>query len=187
MKGNKYFDEEGNLLINQILDLYDDYDYDDDYVDEALKKKKSTQQPVNQQQKKTTQTTNPNNKKNTTISNNQPTSNVANKSKTIDTTISAKGNVPLTNKIKVVKTAEASYSSVNESNSSQIQTNKEINLKRDISKEKKNVQTDSAYLNSFKYPKIDYKLAEEKEEKPNINIVIIGHVDSGKSTLMGHL
>jgi elongation factor 1 alpha-like protein len=42
-------------------------------------------------------------------------------------------------------------------------------------------------LNNLKYPKIDYKLEEEKENKPDINIVIIGHVDSGKSTLMGHL
>ncbi len=42
-------------------------------------------------------------------------------------------------------------------------------------------------LNSFKYPKIDYKLEEEIGKKADINIVIIGHVDSGKSTLMGHL
>ena len=42
-------------------------------------------------------------------------------------------------------------------------------------------------LNTFKYPKIDYKVEEEGSNKPDINIVIIGHVDSGKSTLMGHL
>ena len=40
------------------------------------------------------------------------------------------------------------------------------------------------------YPKIDYgKKFTEKDsnEKPTINLVIIGHVDSGKSTMIGHL
>ena len=38
------------------------------------------------------------------------------------------------------------------------------------------------------YPIIDYgsKYSTE-EEKPTINLVIIGHVDSGKSTMIGHL
>ena len=42
-------------------------------------------------------------------------------------------------------------------------------------------------LNSIKYPKISYKINNKKNERNDINIVIIGHVDSGKSTLMGHL
>ena len=46
-------------------------------------------------------------------------------------------------------------------------------------------------LNNMKsYPKIDYgkKFAnDESSEKPTINLVIIGHVDSGKSTMIGHL
>ena len=40
------------------------------------------------------------------------------------------------------------------------------------------------------YPKIDYgkKLVNgDCNEKPTINLVIIGHVDSGKSTMIGHL
>ena len=38
------------------------------------------------------------------------------------------------------------------------------------------------------YPKIDYgKAYITQEEKPTINLVIIGHVDSGKSTMVGHL
>lgn len=38
------------------------------------------------------------------------------------------------------------------------------------------------------YGDVDYKVNIDLEEaKKNINMVIIGHVDSGKSTLMGHL
>lgn len=41
-------------------------------------------------------------------------------------------------------------------------------------------------LNAIKYPKINYPNIEEPEKK-DLSLVIIGHVDSGKSTLMGHL
>lgn len=34
---------------------------------------------------------------------------------------------------------------------------------------------------------IEGKLAETKDEKVRLNLVVIGHVDAGKSTLMGHL
>jgi len=37
------------------------------------------------------------------------------------------------------------------------------------------------------YPKIEYKgIGSSKDENSNINLVIIGHVDAGKSTMMGH-
>jgi len=54
---------------------------------------------------------------------------------------------------------------------------------------KKNTELKSINdLNSMKYPKISYNINNNKNnERNNINIVIIGHVDSGKSTLMGHL
>ena len=45
-------------------------------------------------------------------------------------------------------------------------------------------------LNEIKYPKSlpNLSLLEiSKDEKPIVNLVVIGHVDSGKSTLMGHL
>ena len=45
-------------------------------------------------------------------------------------------------------------------------------------------------LNNLKsYPKIEYgkKYINNNNEKPKINLVIIGHVDSGKSTIVGHL
>ena len=40
------------------------------------------------------------------------------------------------------------------------------------------------------YPEVEYRIGSElieasEEEKHNLNLVIIGHVDSGKSTLSG--
>lgn len=44
------------------------------------------------------------------------------------------------------------------------------------------------YNDKKTYPKIDYgKQFTDNKEKPTINLVIIGHVDSGKSTMIGHL
>jgi GTPase len=45
---------------------------------------------------------------------------------------------------------------------------------------------DHATLNRA-YPEMQYKHAEHQPTDNNVNIVIIGHVDSGKSTLTGHL
>ncbi len=45
---------------------------------------------------------------------------------------------------------------------------------------------DYATLNRA-YPEIHYKQADSQPTDNNVNIVIIGHVDSGKSTLTGHL
>jgi elongation factor 1 alpha-like protein len=45
-------------------------------------------------------------------------------------------------------------------------------------------------LNNIKsYPKIDYgkKYTSDENSKPTINLVIIGHVDIGKSIIVGHL
>lgn len=69
------------------------------------------------------------------------------------------------------------------------QENKDTQLPTQTSKDKEKEKTPSE-LNAMKYPKIDYKIKAESESqdgKTDINIVIIGHVDSGKSTLMGHL
>ena len=58
-------------------------------------------------------------------------------------------------------------------------------------KKEKNEKTENnpIELNNIKYPKISYKKIENSQNnsKNDINIVIIGHVDSGKSTLIGHL
>jgi len=38
-----------------------------------------------------------------------------------------------------------------------------------------------------KRKELEQKLKEKKDEKEVVNMVVIGHVDAGKSTLMGHL
>ena len=53
------------------------------------------------------------------------------------------------------------------------------------------VKVDVEKLNET-YPQVTYtyngqNIVPNEEEKNNLNIVIIGHVDSGKSTLTGHL
>lgn len=76
-----------------------------------------------------------------------------------------------------------------------IEKQKEIALKKEESKElpnriEKEVRepeelVDPAILNKA-YPEVNYTNHITREDN-NINLVIIGHVDSGKSTLTGHL
>ena len=52
---------------------------------------------------------------------------------------------------------------------------------------KKEVVVDKATLNQS-YPEVTYQTNQNVVEDTNsLNLVIIGHVDSGKSTLTGHL
>jgi GTPase len=55
-------------------------------------------------------------------------------------------------------------------------------LMREVSEE---IILDHATLNKS-YPEVEYTNNITREDN-NINLVIIGHVDSGKSTLTGHL
>ncbi|MCQ2816269.1 MAG: GTP-binding protein [archaeon] len=56
---------------------------------------------------------------------------------------------------------------------------------------KESLHLSAAELNAIVYPKMNYpsqpNIGEEDNSKKDISLVIIGHVDSGKSTLMGHL
>ena len=71
-----------------------------------------------------------------------------------------------------------------------IQAEKEFNRRMDRGVDRETnmfQQEDHAVLNKV-WPAVDYGVAIDKEEvKNDINMVIIGHVDAGKSTLMGHL
>ena len=57
-----------------------------------------------------------------------------------------------------------------------------------IDKEEESAEVDYAILNQI-YPEVKYNNGSDGGGEPDnrINLVIIGHVDSGKSTLMGHL
>ena len=68
---------------------------------------------------------------------------------------------------------------------------KEIDLiiAKKISKQEEAEEVDHKTLNQI-YPEVTYtdvKGGRPPEENLTINLVIIGHVDSGKSTLAGHL
>jgi polynucleotide 5'-kinase involved in rRNA processing len=66
---------------------------------------------------------------------------------------------------------------------------KEVKPKKKVKEETKvEVSVDKSVLNET-YPEINYCKPEELTdvEDRDLNIVVIGHVDSGKSTLTGHL
>lgn len=87
-----------------------------------------------------------------------------------------------------------SNSSTNNSDLISLESNKSHALNHTIhhshSSHKEKTPLTIKELNNMKYPKNlpNISLIDlNSSEKPNINIVVIGHVDSGKSTLMGHL
>ena len=66
-------------------------------------------------------------------------------------------------------------------------TNSSITSKESKKEEKEKPAFNLKDINNLKaYPKIDYgkKYTDNNDEKPTISIVIIGHVDSGKSTII---
>lgn len=64
-------------------------------------------------------------------------------------------------------------------------------MAKKVQKEEEEEFVDHKTLNQI-YPEVHYSIQGYKEEEiaahqNKLNLVIIGHVDSGKSTLMGHL
>lgn len=135
----------------------DDEDYYDDYYEEEEVKPKK----------------NPNKNKNQ-ISNTQNKNQQNNK------------NQPKDNKLELSKkesnVSSLTLSSPSSSSISISQSSKEIKEKE------KSIKSIKDLNNIDSYPIIDYGTKySSQEEKPTINLVIIGHVDSGKSTMIGHL
>lgn len=63
----------------------------------------------------------------------------------------------------------------------------DVQMMKRVQKEEEEVVVDHRTLNQI-YPDVQYgATGEGEEEQGRLNLVIIGHVDSGKSTLMGHL
>jgi GTPase len=58
-------------------------------------------------------------------------------------------------------------------------------------KENMNISLESAVNKSTKSSKkkinIDAEYKKRSEEQESLNLVVVGHVDAGKSTMMGHL
>jgi len=153
--------------------LYEDDDYYDDYEEEPVVTKKQaavsntkTKQPV------------------TNVQANKQKQNAPQKIQTA-TKQPAKIEKSTTSSIKPQE-AKVEKEKINDSKIS-LEMNKlsinEVNKKHHDKHQPRTVQE----LNELKYPKINYNLENNSEKLENISVVIIGHVDSGKSTLMGHL
>ena len=162
-------------------ELYDDDDYydddEDDYYDDEDYEEEEEEKPKKNNKKN-------NNTKNNTKSN--QTKNQNNQNKNQNKSEKSNPSQKNSNSLNISK-KESNVSSLALSPSSSSSISKII--KENKKEEKQAISL--AELNNMKsYPKIDYgKKFTEKDsnEKPTINLVIIGHVDSGKSTMIGHL
>jgi len=152
-------------------ELYDDDDYyddgDDDYYDDEYEEEEEEEIPKKKKNAYNKNNSNKNNNKNQNQKQNQNKNqnnkdNISNQSSSLNLS------------------KKESYVSATSSSSMSVSTKE--NKKEEILSLKD--------LNNLKsYPKIEYgkKYINNNNEKPKINLVIIGHVDSGKSTIVGHL
>ena len=152
-------------------EYYDDDDYYDDYGEEEEEeekpKKKNKKSNENKNNIKPTQ--NQNNNQNKNQNKNDKSSNTRKNSNSFNIS---------------KKESNTSSLALSPSSSSSIPSS----IKENKKEEKQVISI--AELNNIKsYPKIDYgkKYTDNSDEKPTINLVIIGHVDSGKSTMIGHI
>ena len=171
MKKGKYNYEDELYDDDDYYDDEDDYYEDEDYEGEEEEKPKKNNKKNN-------------NTKNNTKSNQTKNQNNQNKNqnKSEKSNLSQKNS----NSLNISK-KESNVSSLalSPSSSSSFST-----IIKENKKEEKQVISLAELNNMKSYPKIDYgKKFTEKDsnEKPTINLVIIGHVDSGKSTMIGHL
>ena len=162
-------------------ELYDDDDYydddEDDYYDDEDYEEEEEEKPKKNNKKN-------NNTKNNTKSN--QTKNQNNQNKNQNKSEKSNPSQKNSNSLNISK-KESNVSSLalSPSSSSSFST-----IIKENKKEEKQVISLAELNNMKSYPKIDYgKKFTEKDsnEKPTINLVIIGHVDSGKSTMIGHL
>jgi elongation factor 1 alpha-like protein len=154
----------GNKYFNEE-DLYDD-DYYDDYEEEEVQPK-----PKKIQQTKPQKTTGLPAKNNA-----KPNSNLNSKQSTAkDSTTTKNTTQQIKPNVQNQPDNKISIDTLNK-HIDKLQINSKVEKPRTIQE-----------LNELKYPKINYNFEQEKDNKSNLNLVIIGHVDSGKSTLMGHL
>ena len=152
-------------------ELYEDDDYyddgDDDYYDDEYEEEEEEEIPKKKKNAYNKNNSNKNNNKNQNQKQNQ-NKNQNNK----DNISNQSSSLNLSKKESYVSATSSSSMSVS------------------IKDNKKEEVLSLKDLNNLKsYPKIEYgkKYINNNNEKPKINLVIIGHVDSGKSTIVGHL
>ena len=173
-KGKKNYEDE---LYDDDDNYEDDYDY---YDEEYEEEEEEEEEKPNKNNKKSNNNKNIN-KNNNNNRNKQNQNQNQNKSDKSNQNQKNKNN----NNLNLSK-KESNISSLalSPSSSSSISNSIKEKGKKDES------QISIKNLNNMtSYPKIDYgkKFISDADEKPTINLVIIGHVDSGKSTMVGHL
>lgn len=177
-------------------ELYDDDDYyedqEDDYYYDDYEEEEEEEKPKKKNKKN-------NNTSNTTKNNTNQAKNQNNQNKKTEQDKKTNQNKKVEqnkkedqkkiNNLNLSKNESKTISSLALSPSSSAASSSTIT--KESKKEEKDKQSVSLKdLNEMKsYPKIDYgkKFEVKENEKPSINLVIIGHVDSGKSTMIGHL
>ena len=181
--------------INYEDELYDDDEYyeDDEYYDddygeyyeeEEEEEKPKKKNNKNNKKSNQTQNQNQNQKKNQNQTKNQnqnQKSNQQDKNQNKINTINQMNNNSKDLNLSKKESTISNISSV---------TNSSLTSKESKKEEKEKPAFNLKDINNLKvYPKIDYgkKYTDNNDEKPTISIVIIGHVDSGKSTIIGHL
>ena len=180
-KGRNNYDDE----------LYEDDDYNDDYDDDYYGEEYEEEEDE-KPRKKTNKNKNdkkPQNNNNNNKNNQQknPPSNPQNQNKNKQPQNQNKNKQPQNqnklNSLDITK-KESSISS----SSIPLSVSSNTSISTSTKEKEKNIKTITDLNNLESYPTIDYGAKyTSKEEKPSINIVIIGHVDSGKSTMIGHL
>ena len=166
--------------FNYEDELYDDDDYyeDDDYYDDDYGEEEEEEEKPKKKSKKSNeiknnnvkQTQNKNNNQNINLNKNAKSANIQKNSSNLN--------------ISKKESNTSSSLALSPSSSSSIPSSFKENKK-----EEKQIISITELNNIKSYPKIDYgkKYTDNSDEKPTINLVIIGHVDSGKSTMIGHI
>ena len=172
-KGRMNFDDE----LYEEDEYYDD-DYDEEYEEEEEEKPKKNKNKKNKQSQNNNNINNNNNKNQPKIPENKSQNNP---NKTENSKINSMDLSKKDSNISNTSNISSSLALSPLSSSSITNSTKEKEKEKQI-KSLKDLNT----LES--YPKIDYgSNFSPTEEKPTIHLVIIGHVDSGKSTMIGHL
>jgi len=166
-------------LEDELYEDEDDYqDDDDEYYEDDYEEEEEEEKPKKKQNNKKSNTNIINN--NTNKPNQKQSKNVVNQN--------SNSNINSNNTNLNMTKKESSISSLALSPSS----SSSISVSNKESKKEEKTGLSIEELNNIKsYPTIDYgeKFTKNnnKNENPTINMVIIGHVDSGKSTMIGHL
>ena len=174
--------------INYEDELYDDddyYDEDDEYYDEEYEEEEEEKPKKNKNNKNKNTNTNKNNntKSNQNLNQNKNKNQNQNKNDKKNQELKSNNNLNLSK-----KESNTSSLAISPSSSSSIANSTNEKIKKE--EKEKQIMSVKDFNDIKSYPKIDYGkkyTSNNSDDKPTINLVIIGHVDSGKSTMIGHL